>query len=836
MKKISSKILVAIIGCVLIMSCIVGSLIVVKTGISAKKEAMEKMQALAEVNGKKVNIKFIKAETIVGDLKSNVLTIVDVNKLKTNGKKCEADLAPIIENLSNINSDFMGVYVALNPDITREVCEVFYEDVEGKGVIKRLENDSLMDFNLNNPAMAWYYDAVKAKKGVWSNPYFDQLDEKTAVEMISYSEPVYIDGVLVGVVGIDINYKKYVGTINDIVVDSKGYAFLLNDKFDYIVHNKFTSKDNLLKVEGGKYRKVADEIRKHDSGYIECEYNGEKKILGYAQLTNDWIIVTSIPSKVFFNDIRDGILYAFIAIILGLLVSSRVAIAISRRISRPVVLATHFAEELAKGNLEEKLSITSGDETETLGNSLNKAAENINNLIEELKATEEELIYQVDELVKSEETISVLAYNNPITGVKNRNYMVKHIPDILGKLKTNNQQGALICLDIDNFKMINDTLGHSIGDEFLRKVSTLLQGILNTDHLLCHFGGDEFVCFLPNVENIDEVKVFAEKIFDIFGQAIIANGHEILYTTVSMGISLFPEDGKNFEALFKNADTALNNAKNRGKNTYVIFDKVMNLKVVEKLQLENNLTLAIDNNEFEVYYQPKVDAVTEKVVSMEALVRWTSPILGMVSPAKFIPVAEETGHILSIGEFVLREACRQNKLWHEKGFDNLKVAVNLSAKQLKQKDIVSTISGILEETGLEPQWLEIEITESILMHNFGHTIKILEELKTIGINIYLDDFGTGYSSLNYLRRLPINSIKIDKSFIDGLTIDAKDSFIASSLINLAHGINLSVVAEGVEDLQQLDLLKNYGCDEIQGYYFSKPLNAEDFEVFLEKNS
>ena len=654
--------------------------------------------------------------------------------------------------------------------------------------------------------------------------------------MISYSEPVYCDGVLLGVVGIDLNYKKHVEIINDIAEGSKGYTFLLNDKYDYIVHNKFTSKDNLLKVEGGRYRKFADEISKKHSGYFECEYDGENKILGFAQLINGWIIVTAIPSKEFFKEINSGIFYAFIAIVFGLLVSSRIAIGVSKRISKPVVLATHFAEELAKGNLGEKLCIQSGDETETLGNSLNKAAENISNLIEELKATEEELTYQVDELIKSEETISELAYNNPITGIKNRNYIVKHIPGILDRLRVNNQQGALICLDIDNFKMINDTLGHSIGDEFLRKVSKLLEDILKTDYLLCHFSGDEFAFFLPNVENVDEVKAFAEKIFEVFGQAIIANGHEILYTTVSMGITLFPENGEDFEVLFKNADTALNSAKNSGKNTYAIFDNVMNLKVVEKLQIENNLTLAIENNEFQVYYQPKVDAITGKVVSMEALVRWISPTVGMVSPAKFIPIAEETGHIISIGEFVLREACRQNKLWHEKGFDTLKVAVNLSAKQLKRKDIVSTISCILEETGLEPQWLEIEITESILMHNFGHTIKTLEELKSIGINIYLDDFGTGYSSLNYLRRLPINSIKIDKSFIDGLTTDVKDSFIASSLINLAHGIKLSVVAEGVENLQQLDLLRNYGCDEIQGYYFSKPLNAKEFELFLEKNS
>ena len=470
-----------------------------------------------------------------------------------------------------------------------------------------------------------------------------------------------------------------------------------------------------------------------------------------------------------------------------------------------------------------------------LEDSLNKAGENISVLIGELKSTEEKLIYQIEELQKSEETISALAYNNPITGIRNRNYLLKNMPTILKNLENSNQQGALFRINIDNFKIINDTLGHSVGDVFLIKVSKILIDLLKNHELLCHLGADEFSFFIPDISDINEIKALSKKLLNIFRHPITAKGYEIPYTTISLGISLYPSHGKDIESLFRNADIALNDAKNCGKNTYKIFDEAMNLRMSEKLQLENSLRQAVDNNEFEVYYQPKVDVKTGKTISMEALVRWISPTLGFVSPVKFIPLAEETGLIHPIGEFVLRESCRQNKIWHEKGFNTLKVAVNLSGKQLKHQNLIPIVANILKETSLEPEWLELEITESILMDNFQKNIIILDKLKNMGINIYLDDFGTGYSSLNYLRKLPIDFIKIDKSFIDEITINSKDSFIASSLIDLAHGINLSVVAEGVETSEQLNLLKSYGCDEIQGYYFSKPLNANDFERFLNTN-
>jgi diguanylate cyclase (GGDEF)-like protein len=835
MNKIRNKILVSIIGCVLIMSLIVGSVIVVQNAISIRKEAMISIKSQAIVNGKQINNKFVRAKTIVGGLNSTIEQLVDVNKLRSTPSEYEETLVPIINKLNNTNINFMGIYVAFNPDITKDVHEIFFEDIHDNCVYTRLKNDSLSDFNPNNPAMAWYYNAIKNKKGVWSDPYFDQLDEKVKVEMISYSEPVYKDGILIAVVGIDLNFNKFVNIVNHIKDPEGGYTFLLNDNYNYIVHKKFTSKDNLKEIEGGKYKYMADAINKDESGCLEVEFDGEKKLIGYTHLSNEWILVTSIPQKIIYSNMQAGIIYALIAIMIGLVLSSHIAVQISRKISEPVILATHFAEELAMGNLDEKLYITSSDETATLGKSLNKAGENISILIGELKSTEEKLIYQIEELRKSEDTISALAYNHPVTGFRNRNYLLKNMPTLLNKLKDNNQEGALFLINIDNFKIINDTLGHSVGDEFLRKASKILTNLLRPNTLLFHLGADEFTFFFPDINSLSDLEDLSKKLLNVFRHSITANGYEILYTTISLGISLYPSHGNDIESLFKNADIALNDAKNRGKNTYKIFDETMNLEISKKLQLENMLRQAVDNDEFQVYYQPKVNVKTGKTTSMEALVRWISPTLGFVSPVEFIPLAEETGLIHRIGEFVLRESCRQNKIWHEQGFNTLKVAVNLSGKQLKQNNLISIINNILKETSLDPKWLELEITESILMDNFDKNIIILSKLKEMGINIYLDDFGTGYSSLNYLRKLPINFIKIDKSFIDEITINSKDSFIASSLIALAHGIDLRVVAEGVETSEQLNLLKSYDCDEIQGYYFSKPLNSSDFGIFLNTN-
>lgn len=435
---------------------------------------------------------------------------------------------------------------------------------------------------------------------------------------------------------------------------------------------------------------------------------------------------------------------------------------------------------------------------------------------------------------KAEETIENMAYYNGITGLPNRTYTMTKLRDVVNELASSDRKFAVLFLDMDNFKTVNDTLGHAIGDKFLKKAAWRFKNCLREGDIACHLGGDEFVFLISPIDSLDEVNEISEKILSLFKIPFNVEGYEIFDVTASIGIAVCPNDGKDLETLLKNADTAMYYAKNTGKNKLELFTEKMKSQSVEKLKMKKNLRNALVRDEFTVFYQPKVSVRSGKVVGMEALVRWIHPNEGMISPAKFIPLAEDTGLIVQIGEYVIRKACLQNKAWQQAGKKPLRVAVNLSIKQLQRKDIVQTISRILEETNLEPKWLEIEITESMVMENFERAIEVLSELKSMGIQISLDDFGTGYSSLNYLRKLPINTIKIDKSFVDDLHTGSKENLIAASLINLAHGIGIKVIAEGVENIEQARILKSYNCDQIQGYYFSRPVAAEEFEKLLEK--
>lgn len=424
-----------------------------------------------------------------------------------------------------------------------------------------------------------------------------------------------------------------------------------------------------------------------------------------------------------------------------------------------------------------------------------------------------------------------LAYYDSLTGLPNRAIFEEHLSRALKEANGAGEMAALIYLDLDNFKTVNDTLGHAFGDLLLKNVGNSLERRLGEQGIVTRLGGDEFAILLSRVLNRGEVVSVVENILNSFQNPWIVDDREF-YITTSIGITIYPEDGQDSHALFKNADTAMYSAKECGKNNYRFYTADMNQRIVEKLEMSNSLRRALERNEFSIYYQPQIDLQSGKIVGLEALVRWTHPTMGAVPPGKFIPIAEETGLIMSIGEWVLRTACSQNKKWQDAGYPLLCVAVNLSARQFQQQDLVEMIQGIMQEYHLEPQWLELEITESLAMKDLEHTIKILHKLRDLGIKIALDDFGTGYSSLNYLKQLPIHTLKIDKSFVNDITEGSNEKAIAKSLIALAHSMNLIVTAEGIETNEQRIFLQNQSCDKAQGYLFSRPLPADEIEKLL----
>ncbi|HXM78361.1 MAG TPA: EAL domain-containing protein [Thermoanaerobaculia bacterium] len=443
-------------------------------------------------------------------------------------------------------------------------------------------------------------------------------------------------------------------------------------------------------------------------------------------------------------------------------------------------------------------------------------------------------IIDITERKRAEEQVKHLAFHDALTGLPNRLLLNDRLTMAVLQAHRSNHRLALLFLDLDRFKMINDSLGHSIGDDLLRRVAERLGGCVREGDTIARLGGDEFTVLVPGLPDDEDAAKIAHKILEAIRLPFFIDRRE-LFVTTSIGVAIYPTDGNDAETLIRNADTAMYRAKEQGRDNSQLYTAAMNSKALERLSLENRLRQAIQNEELVVYYQPIVDLETNRIRSAEALVRWQHPDLGLLPPLEFISLAEVSGLIVPIGEWVLETACSQVRVWHRNGFPEITVAVNLSARQFQQADLVSRIVEALRVSGLPPESLELEITESNAMQNAEISISTLQDLKNLGVHLSMDDFGTGYSSLNYLKRFPIDRLKIDQSFVRDVTHDPDDAAIASAMIAMAHNLHLSVVAEGVETEMQLAFLREQRCDEMQGYLFSPPVEPERFEELLRKN-
>jgi diguanylate cyclase (GGDEF)-like protein/PAS domain S-box-containing protein len=424
-----------------------------------------------------------------------------------------------------------------------------------------------------------------------------------------------------------------------------------------------------------------------------------------------------------------------------------------------------------------------------------------------------------------EEQIEFQAYHDALTGLPNRLLFRDRLTVALAHAKRQHTPVAVMFLDLDRFKYVNDTLGHSRGDDLLRAVADRLRASLREEDTIARMGGDEFTVLLADLSSSDDAAAIAQKLLQAVAAPLQVDGQE-LYVTTSIGIALYPSDGEGAEALLKNADGAMYRAKEAGRNSYQLCTPAMNSRAAERLSLENALRRAIDRQEFVIHYQPQTRLDTHAVTGMEALIRWNRPGYGLVSPATFIPVAEETRLIVPIGEWVLREACRQALKWRRSLYPSLRMSVNLSPRQFQQADLRDSILRVIEESGLSPAALELEITESTAMVNADRSIALLKELRALGVRIALDDFGTGHSSLNYLRRFPIDRVKIDREFVNEIEVRRSSRAIIAAVIAMAHGLDLQVTAEGVETEAQVAFLREHGCEEVQGYLFGRPAPAE----------
>lgn len=437
----------------------------------------------------------------------------------------------------------------------------------------------------------------------------------------------------------------------------------------------------------------------------------------------------------------------------------------------------------------------------------------------------------ITDRIRAESEIQQLINFDSLTGLPNRNMLHDRLRLAIAQAAREHHLVAVIFLDLDRFKGINDTLGHRAGDKLLTTIADRLSACVRESDTLARLGGDEFVIILTGVTHEDGITTVCKKILALVAEPVFIEGQD-LYVTASVGIAVYPVDGEDTQTLLKHADLAMYKAKEMERNNFQFFSSEMNVKVLEKMLLENSMRRALEREEFFLVYQPQVDARTGKITGAEALLRWRHPDLGLLAPDKFIYLAEENGLIVPIGEWVIQTACRQNKKWQDEGLPPIRMAVNLSGKQFGMQRLDQIISSIILESNMNPKWLELEITESAIMKNAEQNIITLKRFKEMGIALAIDDFGTGYSSLSYLKHFPINRLKIDRSFVRDITENPEDAAIAETIIAMAHALRLNVIAEGVETRAQMELLSFHNCVEMQGYLFSRPVPAEEFALLL----
>jgi diguanylate cyclase (GGDEF)-like protein len=449
-------------------------------------------------------------------------------------------------------------------------------------------------------------------------------------------------------------------------------------------------------------------------------------------------------------------------------------------------------------------------------------------------------VQDITESKRAEERIRHLAYYDGLTQLPNRHLFLENVTQALNQARRHDRVLGVLSMDLDQFKRINDTLGHSTGDRLLKEVAARLREGLRAHDTVAHgegelgiarLGGDEFCILLNEIGQFHDAAKIARRIVESFTQPVVIDGNE-LFVTTSIGIALFPVDGEDAETLLKNADAAMYHAKSQGRNNYQFYGRAMNARALEKLAMESLLRKAIERSEFELHFQPKLDLRNGCIAGAEALIRWRHPELGMVPPGDFIPLAEESGLIVAIGEWVLEATCRQSLEWQRAGLPAVPIAVNISSPHFRHSGLLPTVARVLQESGLPARLLEVEVTESMLMADLKATLGTLHRLKDMGLRLSIDDFGTGYSSLAYLKRFPLDALKVDRSFVKDTPGAADDAAITSAIIAMAHSLKLEVVAEGVETRAQLAFLRARGCEYAQGYLISRPVAAPDLARLL----
>lgn len=710
-----------------------------------------------------------------------------------------------------------------------------------------LENFTQMSSNLNNTVNYYLYDVdgyLTVSSSTQDNSDWSEIMEKPITHYIETTflahssftpntmdviTPIEVKGALVGLLRTNIS-SEYFGSY--LKADDNISCFVIDQKNAPLFNYLALSDEDELFLKQLATLNDKDTVRNVNSTYA----SNNSYIYGYSSISDyNWVYVVKQDTSSYTKIVASLPIMLLIILIIVIILASQLSQHLATKYTYPIMELSEKMQSAANGQLDVQCDLDQEDEFGTLSSSFNQMMDIISANYNEISEARTALEASQRELQSNYTDIEKLAYTDALTGLYNRMAFFKYAPDILSNNAEGIKNHAVIFIDLDGFKSINDTLGHDYGDLLLQAVANQLSTYVNEDDILARNGGDEFVILRNRVESREELEQFLSTLVSIAAHPFVLDD-ETVHITLSAGAALFPQNGLSLVELMKNADIAMYSSKNTGKNSYTFFSSSMEDEVNRKNDLIDILRDAIDNKDIYLLYQPQADISTGEIVGCEALMRLNSPIVGFVSPDEFIPVAEECGLIDELGEWALIEACRFNKRLIDAGFKPLRISVNVSTTQLRSDRLLKAIESLPEKTAMPLEYLEIELTESVLMKNFDHNLSLINRLKKMNVQIALDDFGTGYSSFSYLTKIPINTLKIDKSFIAGIVENKNDTYIAGTIINLAHQLGIKVIAEGVETIEQLRILQKQTCDVLQGYFFSRAISENDFIELLKNNS
>ncbi len=823
------------------------SLILYQRSVSSlEQEAYGRLEQMVHAYGNELDIAILNTMQITDTLETLVQEDFSLEKVKDEAGYLDGQIRRFDPYVKAIAQDFSmanTAYIYYNWELDGGVHDVYYADHDGDGTVSRQEQLPVQYYGTSEAKRGsrdWWFGPIESHKGYWSPIYKWIFDDNSSELFLSYTKAVFSEGTLVGVVGTDFKYENLLVLMKGIKVYDTGYPFLINENGGFLIHPK-EEGEFLSTLKAQPYTTLRERVSSESKGVFRFEDgDGKPWVIAHRRLQNNWTLGIAAPIP---EVIESAISMTYLVVGLLLMAVPLIGAAsvfASRRITLPIHELTDTVRRIEAGDYKAQISpdvLGRLDELGRLGNAVQNMGASLQANMNEIRMKNEQLQNEISEKQEiwnnfniQTQSIEFLKGHDPQTGLLNKPAMMEMVQKYLDDVVSENDIAALISLNIDDFRLINEAMGYDCGDAVIEEICTRFKRIIGEEDLLARTAGDEFIVFIKRVDHLREIENLASELLETAKRPVRCGERE-LFTTISLGIAVYPFDSRDLDHLMVCSAAALNNAKATGKNAARFYAQEMTEQAFERYELSNQLREALERDEFYLLYQPIISLPDRRIQSAEALIRWRHPTKGIIGPDRFIPLAESTGIICPLGDWVFEEVCSQLKQWDSKGIPKMHVSVNLSAVQLNDPHLWQRVESILDFAGIDGSRLNVEITETVLMLRNGHSAENLARLKDLGMRIHMDDFGTGFSSLAYLRDFHIDVLKIDKTFIGNIP-DKDSGDIARLIIDLSKSLGISVIAEGVETEEQLEFLLRNGCTNAQGYLIGRPVPPEEFAAQL----